>query len=515
MLIHQEIRSAGEHMDSRSNHADADPSDSSVILLTGATGYVGGRLLHSLENRGFHLRCLARRPEFLKPKVAPSTEVVRGDVLDRISLDPALRGVRVAYYLIHSMGAAGSFEDNDRRAALNFAEAAKAAGIERIIYLGGLGDDTKALSPHLRSRQEVGQILRQSGVPVLEFRASIVIGSGSLSFEMIRSLVERLPIMTTPKWVSMPAQPIAIEDLIAYLTAALHLPISQYRVYEIGGADIVSYADIMRAYARCRGMHIRMISVPVLTPFISSLWLGLVTPLYARIGRKLIQSIVHSTVVRDDAALKMFDIRPMGIEDALRHALANEEKQYAATRWSDALSSSGDVPSWGGVRFGTRLVDSRTARIAKPPAVAFRPIERIGGDTGWYAWNWLWRLRGFLDLLVGGVGMRRGRPTSETLRVGDTVDFWRVEAFEPNRLLRFAAEMKLPGRAWLEFDVTGDDSSAMIRQTAIFDPVGLVGLAYWYALYPLHLLVFGGMLRQIVDAALREDKRSVGGQTET
>jgi hypothetical protein len=332
---------------------------------------------------------------------------------------------------------------------------------------------------------------------------------------MIRSLVERLPIMTTPKWVSMPAQPIAIEDLIAYLTAALHLPISQYRVYEIGGADIVSYADIMRAYARCRGMHIRMISVPVLTPFISSLWLGLVTPLYARIGRKLIQSIVHSTVVRDDAALKMFDIRPMGIEDALRHALANEEKQYAATRWSDALSSSGGVPSWGGVRFGTRLVDSRTARIAKPPAVAFRPIERIGGDTGWYAWNWLWRLRGFLDLLVGGVGMRRGRPTSETLRVGDTVDFWRVEAFEPNRLLRLAAEMKLPGRAWLEFDVTGDDSSATIRQTAIFDPVGLVGLAYWYALYPLHLLVFGGMLRQIVDAALREDKRSVGGQTET
>ena len=502
-------------MDSRSNQAQAGSPDSSLILVTGATGYVGGRLLHSLEDQGFRLRCLARRPDFLKPKVAPSTEVVPGDVLDRISLGPALRGVRVAYYLIHSMGATGSFVDNDRQAAYNFAEAAKAAGVERIIYLGALGDDTQDLSPHLRSRQEVGQILRESGVPLLEFRASIVIGSGSLSFEMIRSLVERLPIMTTPKWVSMPAQPIAIEDLIAYLNAALHLPISQYRVYEIGGADRVSYADIMRAYARCRGIRVRMISVPVLTPFVSSLWLGLVTPLYARIGRKLIQSIVHSTVVRDDAALKVFDIRPMRIEEALRHALANEERPSAATRWSDALSSSGEMPSWIGVRFGTRLVDSRTAQVSKSPAVAFKPIERIGGETGWYAWNWLWRLRGYLDMLMGGVGMRRGRPSSETLRVGDTVDFWRVESFEPNRHLRLAAEMKLPGRAWLQFDVVGDSSSSTIRQTAIFDPVGLFGLTYWYALYPFHLLVFRGMLRRIVDAALCEDTSDLDGRKGT
>jgi hypothetical protein len=248
-----------------------------------------------------------------------------------------------------------------------------------------------------------------------------------------------------------------------------------------------------------------MISVPVLTPFISSLWLGLVTPLYARIGRKLVQSIVHSTVVRDNVALKVFDIRPMGIENALRHALANEENQYAATRWSDSLSSSGEVLLWGGVRFGTRLVYSRTPQVAKPPAIAFMPIKRIGGKTGWYGWNWLWQLRGFLDLLIGGVGMRRGRPASDRLRVGDTVDFWRVEVFEPNRLLRLAAEMKLPGRAWLEFEVTGDNSSATIRQTAIFDPVGLVGLAYWYVLYPLHLLVFGSMLRQIVDASRHEE----------
>jgi uncharacterized protein YbjT (DUF2867 family) len=501
-------------VDIRSNPAEVNQLSSSLILLTGATGYVGGRLLQALESRGYRLRCLARRPEFLKPKVAPSTEVVAGDLLDRTSLDTALQGVRAVYYLVHSMGARGSFEDTDRKAARNFAEAAKAAGVERIIYLGGLGDETHTLSPHLRSRQEVGQILRQSGVPVLEFRASIVIGSGSLSFEMIRSLVERLPIMTTPKWVSMPAQPIAIEDLIEYLTAGLHLSVSQYRVYEIGGADIVSYADIMRAYARSRGTHLRMIRVPVLTPFVSSLWLGLVTPLYARIGRRLIQSIVHSTVVRDDAALKAFEIRPMGIDDALRHALANEEKQYAATRWSDALSSSGDVPTWGGVRFGTRLVDSRTARVRKPPEVAFKPIERIGGDVGWYAWNWLWHLRGFIDLLVGGVGMRRGRPSSRTLRVGDTVDFWRVEAFEPNRLVRFVAEMKVPGRAWLEFDVTGDNSSSTIRQTAVFDPVGISGLAYWYGLYPVHQLVFSGMLRQIVNAALHQNERGLEEHTD-
>jgi len=486
-----------------------DGFDPGLVLLTGATGYVGGRLLLALEQQGHRVRCLARRPEFLKPRVAAGTEIVTGDVLDRSSLDEALRGVKVAYYLVHSMGSTGSFEENDRVAAHNFGAAARAAGVERIIYLGGLGDDKETLSPHLRSRQEVGRILRESGVPLLEFRASVVIGSGSLSFEMIRSLVERLPIMTTPKWVSMPAQPIAIDDLIAYLLAALCLPVTACRIYEIGGADQVSYADIMRTYARHRGMRIRMIPVPVLTPFISSLWLGLVTPLYARIGRKLIESIVHSTVVRDNSALQTFDVRPMGIDEAVGRALANEDRQFAATRWSDALSSSGETPSWGGVQFGTRLVDSRTAQVGRSPSVAFRPIQRIGGDSGWYAWNWLWRVRGFLDLLTGGVGLRRGRPAAETLRVGDPIDFWRVEKFEPNRLLRLAAEMKLPGRAWLEFEVTGDDSSTTIRQTAIFDPVGLFGRLYWYALYPLHQLVFGGMLRRIVAATLREPDPSL------
>ena len=473
------------------------------ILLTGASGYVGGRLLQLLEQQGYRVRCLARRPAVVQQKAGPGTEVVAGDVLDRASLDAALQGMQAAFYMVHSMGSSGSFEAADRQAALNFGAAAQAAGVQRIIYLGGLGDDSVRLSAHLRSRQEVGQILRQFGVPVLEFRASIVLGSGSLSFEMIRSLVEHLPVMITPKWVKVPAQPIAIDDLLEYLLAALSLPVAEYRVFEIGGADQVSYADIMREYARQRKLRLRMLPVPVLTPFLSSLWLGFITPLYARIGRKLIESIVHPTVVRDPAALKTFSVRPRGVAEALRRALANEDRQFAATRWSDALSSAGDQRAWGGVQFGSRLVDSRTLRVAALPAAAFAPIERIGGDTGWYAWNWLWDLRGILDLLVGGVGTRRGRPSPTVMQIGDAVDFWRVEAIEPNHHVRLAAEMKLPGRAWLEFEVTGDGAQTIIRQTATFDPVGLAGRIYWYALYPLHQLVFRDMLRGIAQAALQ------------
>jgi uncharacterized protein YbjT (DUF2867 family) len=471
------------------------------ILLTGATGYVGGRLLRLLEDAGHRVRCIARRPEALEHKVGPTTEVVSGDLLDRPTLDAALRGIDVAFFLVHSMGSSGSFEESDRQAALNFGSAAKDAGVGRIIYLGALASDEHVLSPHLRSRQEVGHLLRQSGVPVLEFRASIVIGSGSLSYEMIRSLVKRLPIMITPRWVNVPAQPIAIDDLLEYLMAGLQLPVAAYRVYEIGGADRMSYADIMRLYARRRGQRLSMISVPVLTPYLSSLWLGLVTPVYARVGRKLIESIVHPTVVRDDSALRAFAVRPMGVDEAIMRANADERAQATRTRWTDALSSSGSLPRWDDVQFGRRLIDARTAPVASSPATTFGRIERIGGDTGWYALNWLWRLRGFLDLLSGGVGMRRGRASPSTLRVGDTVDFWRVEAIEPNRRLRLAAQMKLPGRAWLEFEVTGTGASAVIRQTATFDPIGVAGRAYWYLLLPVHHLVFRGMLRGIVRAA--------------
>ncbi|HEX6251212.1 MAG TPA: SDR family oxidoreductase [Gemmatimonadaceae bacterium] len=474
-----------------------------LILITGVTGYVGGRLLRAVEERGLRVRCLARRPEAVAVQQGSSTEVVRGDVLDRPSLDPAMQDVEVAYYLVHSMGSRGSFEDDDRTGAENFGAAARAAGVKRIIYLGGLGSEEEELSAHLRSRQEVGDILRQSGVPVIEFRASIVIGSGSLSFEMIRSLVDRLPVMITPRWVNVTAQPIAIDDLLAYLVAALDLPEGESRIFEIGGADQVSYADIMRVYARQRGKPLRMIPVPVLSPRLSSLWLALVTPLYARVGRKLIESIVHPTVVRDDLALRTFDVRPVGVEEAVRRAVTGEELHSAATRWADSVSSSGSP--WPPLRrrADVRFVDSRVANVAVPAAVAFEPIERIGGGTGWYAFNWLWRARGFLDLMAGGVGVRRGRPSPISLRTGDAVDFWRVEAFEPGRRLRLVAEMKLPGTAWLEFEVTGTGLSSTIRQTATFDAEGLDGKAYWYALYPVHRLVFDGMLRGIARAAVR------------
>lgn len=479
------------------NDEDKIATQPPLILLTGATGYIGGRLLKVLEAQGYHVRCLARHPEYLQSKVAPGTQVVAGDVLDFATLTPALAGVHTAYYLIHSMGSGGSFEEEDRHGAQNFGEAARRAGVQRIVYLGGLGEGNDELSPHLRSRHEVGAVLRESGVPVVEFRASIVIGSGSLSFEMVRALVERLPVMVTPRWVSIPAQPIAIGDLLAYLSAALELPTNGHRIFEVGGADRVPYAGLMREYARQRGLRRFMIPVPVLTPRLSSLWLGLVTPLYARVGRKLIDSMRHPTVVRDTSALQVFPVRPMGVREAIARALHNEDREFAETRWSDALSAGGRARSWGGVRFGSRLIDSRAAHVPVPPPIAFAAIRRIGGKTGWYYANWLWRLRGLLDLFVGGVGMRRGRCDPEWLRVGDTVDCWRVEVFEPDRRLRLSAEMKLPGRAWLEFEVQGDMAGSTIRQTAIFDPVGLGGLAYWYLIYPLHQLVFAGMLRGI------------------
>jgi len=409
-----------------------------------------------------------------------------------------MSGIDVAYYLIHSMGAGESFEEQDRSAAANFARAADAAGLRRIIYLGGLGEGP--LSPHLRSRQEVGAILRGCRADVIEFRASIVIGSGSLSFEIIRALVERLPVMICPRWVSMAAQPIGIEDLISYLCEALALPEQGSHVFEIGGPDQVSYRDIMNEYARQRGLRRAMIPVPVLTPRLSSLWLGLVTPVYARVGRKLIDSIRNATIVRDPAALGVFAVRPMGISEMIRRATVNEDSEFALTRWSDALSSGGLRQSWGGVRFGNRIVDSRTIAVSVPPEKAFRPIQCIGGATGWYYGDRLWRLRGFLDLLVGGVGLRRGRRHPERLQTGDTVDFWRVESIEENRRLLLAAEMKLPGRAWLEFEVEARGRGSVIRQTAIFDPIGLGGLAYWYILYPLHQLIFGKMLEGIATA---------------
>jgi uncharacterized protein YbjT (DUF2867 family) len=430
-----------------------------------------------------------------------ATEAIRGDVLDADSLPAAMAGVATAYYLIHSMGSPGEFKEEDRRAAQNFAAAARAAGVERIIYLGGLGNSSGELSAHLQSRHEVGEILRASGVPVIEFRASIVIGSGSLSFELIRALVERLPVMIAPRWVAVPAQPIAINDLIAYLVAAIDLPLTESRIFEIGGADQISYGGLMKEYANQRGLKRVILPVPVLTPRLSSLWLALVTPIYARVGRKLIDSMRHPTVVNDRSALQVFAIRPCGFREAIAAAMRNEDAEIAETRWADAWSAAGTKGIGLGVQFGSRRVDSRFVDVPVPADHAFHAIERIGGQTGWYFGDWLWGLRGALDLLAGGVGMRRGRRDPHRLRVGDTLDCWRVEAFEPNRRVRLAAEMKLPGRAWLEFEVTPNRTGSRIRQTAEYDPIGLLGRAYWYAVYPLHQWIFGGMLRRIAARA--------------
>jgi uncharacterized protein YbjT (DUF2867 family) len=470
-----------------------------LILLTGATGYIGGRLLPVLEAAGHRVRCLTRHPGALRHRVGENTEIALGDVLDSSALPTYLAEVDTAYYLVHAMGSENSFEAADRRAAHGFAAAARQAGVKRVIYLGGLGTGEK-LSAHLRSRQEVGVILRQWGVPTLELRASIVIGSGSASFEMIRALVEKLPVMVTPRWVHTRTQPIAIEDVIAYLLQALTLPPAGSRILEIGGPDQVSYLEMMREYARQRGLKRWMIPVPILSPRLSSLWLGLVTPVYARVGRELVDSLRNETIVNDPSAAQIFTVRPLGFRQALTRALANEDRQFAETRWSDAFSSLHSVSSSGIPKYGRRIIDSRSMRASVPPEIAFKAIERLGGKNGWYYGDWLWSLRGLLDLFFGGAGLRRGRRDPDHLYVGDTVDFWRVEDVQPNRLLRLSAEMRLPGRAWLQFEIEPVGTGSSLRQTAIFDPAGILGQLYWYLLFPIHQFVFAGMLKAIVKA---------------
>ncbi len=471
-----------------------------IIGVTGATGYVGGRLLDALQARGERARALVRRPEVLRTRVAPETEVVLCDLDRPETLAPALAGLHTVYYLVHALAASGDLERREEAAAEHFARAARLAGVRRIIYLGGLCSGSGSESAHMRSRLRVGHVLRHSGVPTLELRASVIIGSGSLSFEMVRSLVHRLPIMTTPRWVTMKAQPIAIGDVIAYLLAALDHECVESRVFEIGGAEEVSYADLMKEYARQVGLRRIIIPVPVLTPGLSSLWLNLVTPLFARVGRRLIESISAPSVVRDTSALRAFPVRPVGVRTAIEQALRNEDREFAQTHWTDAVSSA-MPPQWGGVVLGSRIVDVRTADVPVPPEKAFAPVRRIGGKTGWYYGNSLWRLRGFADRLLGGVGMNRSRRDPEALRLGDVVDCWRVEQYDPPHMLRLAAEMKLPGRAWLQFEVTRLEQGSRICQSAVFDPHGLGGLVYWYALYPVHQLVFAGMLRGMVRAA--------------
>jgi uncharacterized protein YbjT (DUF2867 family) len=479
------------------------PSDP-LILITGASGYVGGRLLETLTGEGPRLRAMARNPDGLRTRWQGKCEIVKADVLEPQSLPAALEGVHTAYYLIHSMGGGEGFEEREAASARYFGSAAREAGVQKIIFLGGLSDDKPNLSPHMRSRHETGRILRESGVPVLEFRASIILGAGSLSFEMIRALVQRLPVMITPKWVYVEAQPIYVDDLLAYLVQGLDMALPESKIFEIGGADVVSYKEIMSVYARARGLKRRFLPVPVLSPYISSLWLGLVTPLFARVGRKLIESVTHPSVVRNRAAADVFQVQPCGVRQAVDKALVEEDQGFAVTRWSDSLSAGNTYRTWAGVRFGTRLVDSRIEETMVEPDQLFRAVERIGGETGWYYANFLWGLRGAVDELLGGVGMRRGRRHPDKLEVGEVLDCWRVETLEPGRLLRLKAEMKLPGRAWLEFEVippTEDQPHTRLRQTAVFDPLGLSGLLYWYGIYPVHVLIFKGMLKGLIKAA--------------
>jgi uncharacterized protein YbjT (DUF2867 family) len=475
----------------------AGKNEDRLILLTGASGYIGGRLLPILEKAGERIRCTARHPAFLQPRAGPDTEVVYADALVPNSIQEALNGVHTAYYLIDSLGSGPDFEDLDRQAALNFSEAAKIAGVRKIIYLGGLaqGED---LSPYLASQHEVGMLLRTSGVPTVEFRVSIVIGSGSLSFETVKSLVERLPVMITPRWVRSLAQPIAVEDVLQYLVEALELPFADSAVYEIGGADQVSYDGIMKEYARQRGLRrIIILPVPLLSPYLSNLWLALITPLYTRAGRKLIEEVWTDSTVQDTKALETFTVRPRGLPEAISRAMIKEDREMATTHWSDALADCGDGHRWWGVPFGTRRVDSYHRILCYTPAEIFVPIQCIGGENGWYGFNWMWKIRGAMDRLIGG-GIRRGRRDPCDIREGDAIDFWRVERYVKNRLLLLFAEMKLPGRAWLYFEVEPHDEGSRVRMTAVFDPFGVWGRVYWYMIYPFHYLVFNGMFRGLV-----------------
>jgi uncharacterized protein YbjT (DUF2867 family) len=404
------------------------------------------------------------------------------------------------------MGGGNDFSERDLLAARNCAEAARSAGVRRIIYLGGLGDPQAELSAHLRSRQETGAALREAGVPVTEFRAAVIVGSGSLSFEMIRYLTERLPVMICPRWVFTRVQPIAIRNVLDYLVAALDSPDSAGRVLEIGGQDVLTYADMMMGYARARGLKRWLISVPVLTPRLSSYWVHLITPIPSVIARPLIKGMGNEVVVRDDTARRLFPaIELLDYATSVRLALGKIESRGVETAWSDALTSSqGEKTPVALLTSEGMIIERRRRAVAADSEVVFRSFARLGGDRGWLYLDWTWQLRGMIDRLCGGVGMRRGRRDPENLRVGDALDFWRVEAVEPGQLVRLRAEMRVPGRAWLEFQATAHpDGTTLLTQTAFFEPKGLSGLLYWYLLYPVHRLIFSGLIRRIAADSIR------------
>src|SRR6056297_2805764 len=482
------------------------------VLVTGATGYIGGRLVPELLRRGHEVVCAARVPAKLDARPwRGDVEVARVDVLERAGLNAAMTGIDAVYHLVHSMDGQRGFAIRDRRAAANVRDAAAMAGAQRIVYLGGLGRADDALSDHLGSRQEVGQVLAAGPVPVTELRAAIIIGSGSASFEMLRNLVEVLPIMITPRRVATRCQPIAVRDVLAALCDVVGSEVAAGRVYELGGPDVLTYAELMQTYAEVAGLRRRIIlPVPVLSPSLSSLWVGLVTPLPTGLARPLIDSLVNEVVVRDESILDLCPGPRIGYRESVQLALRRVEAHDVTTSWSgaDIRSAAAPLPTdpeWSG---GAVHLDVRERVVHAPPAVVHSSVCGVGGRRGWYAGEWLWEVRGLLDKIVGGPGMRRGRRDPDRLRVGDAVDFWRVETVEPEALLRLRAEMRLPGVASIEWRIEplpddADGERCRLVQTATFVPRGLWGRAYWYGVAPFHGFVFPGLIRGLATAAER------------
>ena len=463
------------------------------ILITGATGYVGGQLLPRLVEAGHEVTCMVRDASRLSGGLE-GARIVEGDALRPDSLPPVLRGIEVAYYLIHSMGGGqAGFEERDRRAAQNFASAARQAGVQRIIYLGGLTSQGTPVSLHLKSRQETGAVLREFGPALTEFRAGIIVGNGSISFEIIRCLTERLPVMICPRWVMTRTQPIAISDVLDYLVAALEVPESIDQIVEIGGASIETYRSMMLTYAQIRGLKRWLLRVPVLTPRLSSYWLNLVTPFPAGITRPLIEGLKTEVVCSSAHAARLFpEIIPMRYRAAVEAAVGESGPDKSVCNlirrsdWHVSLRRQGYI------------CDVRQASIHAPTTQVFAVLQGLGGKSGWLYGNLLWQMRGWLDRLLGGVGMSRGRTGRAQMQAGDGVDFWRVEKVAPGEEISLRAEMKLPGRAWLQFILLAESSErTLLRCCAWFEPRGLAGELYWGLLYPIHVLIFRGMVRAI------------------
>ena len=486
-----------------------------LVLVTGATGYIGGRLVPQLLDAGFRVRCLARNPAKLRDQPwRRSVEIVQGDAAKSDDVERAAQGVELAYYLVHSIGSGRRFERTDRVTANGFAGGARSAGIRRIIYLGGLHPEHERLSAHLNSRRIVGEILLDSGIPTVILQAAVILGSGSASFEMLRYLTERLPIMVTPRWIDTRMQPIAVRDVLHYLIGAADVPLEVNRAFDIGGPEVVTYRELMQTYARVAALPPRrVISVPVLTPRLSSLWVGLVTPVPSSIARPLVDSLIHEVVCKEhDLAMWVPDPPDglIGVERAITLALTHIREYDIATTWSSASPIGAPSeplptdPEWAG---GDLYVDDRECIVQATPESVWSVVEGIGGRNGWYSWPLAWSVRGLLDRVAGGPGLRRGRRHPFDLAVGDALDWWRVEEIEDLRLLRLRAEMRLPGLAWLELAVGSDaEGRTRLRQRALFHPHGLAGQLYWLSITPFHGVIFGGMQRNIAKAAERVER---------